>query len=263
VSLLSEWRAWAPRRPPFVLDGDRQLLNSERSRRATTLRGSWPQVHRHADFARPGDTSLHLGLLPQPFCGDLRRASIYLLLLNPGIGPHDYYAEYKVAQYRQALLRTIRQDFAIKSHRFLFLDPQFSWHGGFSWWHGKLSGVIQELAGTWDVSFAVARYRLACRLASVELLPYHSERFKDADNWSSRLHSASLARAFVTQYVLPKVRAGRAIVIVTRKAGVWQLRRGPGTVIYSGQEARAAHLSPSSRGGRAILRHLRKVPSAG
>lgn len=145
MSLLDAWASWQPREPPFILDGDVEVLDSERSVRARISHGSWRQAYGAGDFAAPGDTRLHLGLLPFPFCGDVRSATIYLLLLNPGLGPHDYYGEHEVPEYRKALVENLQQTFRRDRAPFLFLDPQYSWHGGFGWWHGKLAGVAFTL----------------------------------------------------------------------------------------------------------------------
>ena len=254
--LLGQWAAWRATSPPFILEADRPILATERSGRAAVTLGGWLEAYRSSDFCAPHDKRLHLGLLPQPFFGDLRRASIYVLLLNPGLGPHDYYGEYEVAVYREALLANLRQEFAPGVIPFLFLDPQFAWHGGFGWWHRKFAGVIERLASSWRVPFAEARSRLAARLASIELIPYHSPGFRDAGGWIGRLHSVSLAKAYVKNVVLPRVRRGKAIAIVSRVARAWRLPAEPGVIIYTGQQARAAHLTPDSPGGRAILEHL-------
>ena len=81
------------------------------------------------------------------------------------------------------LLRTAFHEMAPP---FIFLDPHYSWHGGFLWWHGKLAQVIKTFADERGVSFASARATLAAELASIELLPYHSSKFRDADGWLSR-----------------------------------------------------------------------------
>jgi hypothetical protein len=185
-----------------------------------------------------------------------------VLLLNPGLGPHDYYGEYEVPSYREALLANLRQDFRLGATPFLFLDPRFAWHGGFGWWHGKFAAVIARLATLWRIPFAEARSRLASRLGAVELLPYHSAGFRDAGGWIDRLHSVSLAKAYVADVVLPRVRRGEAIAIVTRKAKAWNLPVEPGVITYSASQARGAHLTPESLGGRAILEHL-GVPTSG
>ena len=244
------------------LDADRAVLTSQRSAHALVTITSWSEAHAAEDFGAPNDKRLHLGLLPQPFCGDLRTASVYVLLLNPGLGPSDYYGEYEVVEYRRGLLATLKQRFPEDSIPFLFLDPQFSWHGGFGWWHGKLAGVIGNLAAMWSVSFAEARARLSRELASIELFPYHSGAFRDAGGWIRHLHSVALARAFVRDVVIPRVEQGEAIAIVTRQAKVWDLPEHRRIVRYGPTEARAAHLSPGSRGGQAILSHLSRNGSS-
>ncbi len=178
-------------------------------------------------------------------------------MLNPGLGPDDYYAEYEVAKFRRALLANLKQKFRRGSLPFLFLDPQYAWHGGFAWWHRKLAGVISDLAKAWKVEFKEARARLARKLASIELVPYHST--KSAEAWIARprLQSVSLAQNFVHDVVLSRVTDGKAIVIAIHKAKVWNLPKHSGIVSYSRKKSQAASLSPESRGGRAILRHLR------
>jgi hypothetical protein len=197
-----------------------------------------------------------MGLLPMPFSGDMRRSRVYILLLNPGVGPTDYYGEYAVPAFREARLANLRQQFDEDRWTFVGLDPEFAWHGGYDYWHGKLRGVIAELAAGWRVSFADARRRFADLLAVIELFPYHSEAFADADHWLRDLPSVSLARKFVNDFVLPRVVAGEAIAIVTRQARAWNVPCIPGVITYSAQQARAAHLTPRSPGGAAILQHL-------
>jgi len=198
-----------------------------------------------------------LGLIPQPFCGDLRHASVYVLSLNPGLGPTDYFGEYTVPAYRNTLLNNLKQE-SFGAIPFFFLDPQYSWHGGFRWWHGKLEGVIRELAINRKVSFKEARAWLGKKLASVELLPYHSASFRDGGGWLDRrqgLRSVRLARAFVEE----RIRRGEALVVITRKVEYWDQANGPKVIKYNPQEARGAHLTPKSRGGEAIIEHLRTM----
>ncbi len=257
MNLLDSWANWHPASAPHVLDGDREILNSERSARAVVTYQSWCQASTASDFCAPGDRRLHLGLLPLPFSGDVRHATVYILLLNPGLGPDDYYGEYEVPKYRETLLANLKQESHDASRiPFPFLDPQFAWHGGFNWWHGKLAKVIERLASARRISFSEARSRLSSVIASIELIPYHSPAFRDAGGWVRNLRSVDLARQFVADFVLPRVRSGEAIVIATRKVTAWDLPEHPGVVTYSVTQARAAHLTPDSPGGRAILRHL-------
>jgi len=265
MNFLDVWANWDPDSPPFVLDGDREVFLSKRSSDAVRICRSWQEAYQTTEFCAPGgfcargDTRLHLGLLPMPFFGDLRRASVYMLFLNPGLGPYDYYAEYEVPTYRAAILANLKQQPRDGHPPFPFLDPQLSWHGGFRYWHGKLAGVIEQLAQQWRVPFAAARLHVGSAIACIQLLPYRSVEFKDADRWLRRpLKSVALARSFVADYVVPRVHSGEAIAIVLRKVAEWDLPSHPGVVTYGAGEARGAHLTPSSRGGNAILEQLRE-----
>lgn len=261
LDLLEAWAAWQPNGPPFLFDDDRDRLASPRSSRACVCFNSWHAAFTDPSFGQLNDRRLHVGLLPHPYCGDLRRASIYLLMLNPGLGPWDYYGEYEVPDYGASLIANLKQDFTASSYPFLFLDPQFSWHGGFTWWYGKFARIIKVLADHWNISIADARLALGTRIASIELVPYHSPQFQERDGWLQRrqLPSIALAREFVAQTVLPRVRSGSAIAIVTRQVQSWTVSDMDGIMQYTAQQARAAHLSPTSPGGRAILRHLLKT----
>jgi predicted transport protein len=250
--LLNTWRLWDAAEPPFVLQDDEPVLRQVKGKVTQT----WDEAHTAHDFGLPGDRRLHLGLLPHPFCGDVANASIYVLMLNPGVGFQDYYGEYHVPDYRSAVVATLRQEFQPDVLPFMYLDPKFAWHGGFAWWHGKLAGVIKHLCNHWQTSFAEARARLARCLASIELVPYHSESFGNARGIAKRLPSAQLAARFVREFVLPKVRDGKGIVIVTRKVRAWELPDGPGIIKYTAGQSRGAHLGLNSPGGAAIIKRF-------
>jgi hypothetical protein len=230
MSLLSSWARWRPNGPPFVLDEDREYLLSTRSASHIVTSSSWRQAYTRPDFGAPGDHRLHLGLLPVPFIGSLAEADIYILLLNPGLSPTDYFGEYEREDFRRHRLQTLRQRFG-RTLPFGMLDPRFSWHGGYGWWHEKLAGVIGQVAESRGIPFATARAQVARRVAAIELLPYHSSVFRDGGQWLRRLPSVQLARSFVHDTVLPKVRRGEATVIVTRQAAQWHLPRHRGIVV--------------------------------
>ena len=256
MNLLQEWAEWKVESPPYILASDLPLIMSERSAQATVIKRSWAEAITADDFCAPGDARLHLGLLPIPYIGDLRRATIFLLMLNPGLGPDDYFGEYQITGFREALLSNLKQDFSDKSQPFLFLDPQYSWHGGFDRWHSKLAGVIGELAKIWRTTYSSARTELGRSLACIELFPYHSRSFNDIGGWLQNLQSVQLARSYVHDVVMQRVHCKEAIVIVTRQSRVWGITESDCVVVYTCREARAAYLTPSSRGGKAIIAHL-------
>ena len=261
MSLLCEWRKWDRKKCPYVLDVDAAVFDCDSWKPRVVKHGSWEDATKDPDFCKSGDTRLHLGLIPVPFVGDMLNASIYILMINPGLGPADYF-EYEVPRFRKALLANLRQEHKSGAMPFVFLDPQFAWHGGFRYWHQKLKGVIEALATANCISLADARATLGRKLAVVQLVPYHSAVFKLSSKALKQLSSVRLAQDFVRQTVSDRVKARKAIVIVARQVNAWDpylpddLGEEHGVIRYPHPEAIGASLSPKSRGGCAILRHL-------
>lgn len=256
-SLIQAWAKWSSSKPPFILRADEAVLSSHKSLAATAPNHSnWKGVYSQPDLGKSGDSRLQLGLIPHPFCGDVINAEIYILMLNPGYGPHDYFAELEVPAYREAALKNLKQNFDGEDYPFYFLNPEFAWSGGFVWWHKKFASIIGEISQKTGLNYAEARKQLSQKIASIELIPYHSTSFRDAAGWTKKLESAKLAREFVNSYILPKVQRDEAILIVTRQVREWNLPEHENITVYSNGEARSAHLSPISRGGRAIIKRL-------
>ena len=261
MSLLNEWRKWDSEDFPYVLDTDADVLESPRWKPWVAKYRSWREATGEPDFHKSEDKRLHLGLIPVPFMGDMLNASIYVLMLNPGLGPGDYF-EYEVPSFRRALLANLRQKRIAGVMPFVSLDPQFAWHGGFGYWHQRLKGVIEALAESNRMSLAEARSTLGTKLAVVQLVPYHSASFVDRGGLIQQLSSVRLVKEFVRQTVAERVRAQDSIVIVTRQVKIWDqclpddLREEHGIIRYTSSESRGAWLSPKTPGGRAILRQL-------
>ena len=248
--LLSAWKDFQPHQAPYILPGDESLLDETKLYRR--FKG-WDGFIADPEFGTPGNSQLHLDLLPIPFIGNMKTASIFLLMLNPGFGPHDYFGEYRVPDYRSALLDNLKQ---ARGNSFLSLDPQFSWHRGFDYWHAKLKDVISDFAHQKGLPYGRARKFFQSRIAALELVPYHSVKFSVPTGVSNSLRSVRLARAFVQEELLPRAKNGDCLLVVTRAAKHWQLSAHRNVIIYGATEARSAHLSPNSRGGLAILKFL-------
>lgn len=257
MDLLGTWKEWAPSSRRLILKQDEKPL-LQKPDQSVVIHG-WKEYVKHPKFSARKDKSFHLALIPKPFVGNLQNASIYILLLNPGLSPTDYYGEFEVKGFRSVLLNSLKQKWSGNQMPFLFLDPKYSWHEGFGWWNEKLLGVMEELAKHWNVELSESRKRLATQLAAIEMIPYHSKSF-GGHNLLSKLESTKLVRSFVNDYVIPKVKKGKAIVIVTRKTREWNIQeRHKGIIQYDAQEARSAHLTPGSKGGKAIISHLKKL----
>jgi hypothetical protein len=249
--LIRTWRQFDTRHRPYVLPGDDRVLRDTDCFRCA----SWAAYCANPNFGAVESGHFHVDLLPVPFAGRLDRASVFVLLLNPGFGPHDYFAESKVRAFREMRIANLRQSAAA---RFDYLSPDFSWHGGFRYWHGRLSPLISKLAEANRISYGAARQFVQSRFASIELVPYHSKHFSFPTRLVPHLKSVQLVKAYVHDVVVPRARGRDALVVATRSASLWQLPKLPNIVSYVGAETRSAHLSLKSRGGQAIVRFLQK-----
>lgn len=252
--LIEAWQRFDATEPPYFLRGDKGGDKAITDKRwASDL--SWESYSRNHNFGEPDDGRFHLGLLPVPFQGNLAHASVYILLLNPGFGPHDYFAEYSVPAFRQARLENLKQT---SECQFIGLSPEFSWHGGFRYWHARLSSLISEFAKNNHISYGDSRRFFASEIASIELVPYHSKTFALPRKLLNELLSVQLAQRFAKDVLLPRAKENDCLLVVTRSSRSWDLEAGQNVVIYEGSETRSAHLSPRSRGGGAILRFLQQ-----
>ncbi len=256
--LITAWRRHRPRNGRHLLRKDEHLLLNLRGGQCVAPHvRSWREAYVAPDFAEPNDDKkFQLHLVPIPFIGDIEKASVVLLLLNPGYGPHDTFAEFEIPALKKRALKNLRQNFSGEDYPFYFLDPALAWHAGFRWWHGKLAETIQELARRRCESFSEARQFLSQHLAAIELVPYHSTKYPLTREIEGTLPSTVLARRFVERRLLKKVGKNKLTIIVMKGAPGWQLPEGRNIIVYRGPRAVAAHLNPRSRGGAAILRRL-------
>jgi hypothetical protein len=205
----------------------------------------------HSTFGDENDSSLHLGLLPVPFQGNLSKADIFIIMLNPGLGLSDYQTE-EDAEHAEQVRLIIRQNFADVRYPFLSLNPDYAWTGGFQWWERKLRKVIQQVAIDYcGNDYAAALRSLSQRLAAIEIFPYHSRTFKAA-SLGSKLPSVRKAKEFV-QSLLPRAQKGEITIIVSRgikSVGIDDHKLAN----YDPKLARGASLGPGTQGGAAILR---------
>src|SRR2546427_4610142 len=140
--LVKTWRSCSFRRAPFIFPGDSILLEKRCENHVRVIR-TFAEYVRHESFGMKRDRALHLGLLPGPYSGDLATARVFILLLNPGLRPLDYYAHGRRI-VRTAIIADIYQR---KKGRYPFpsLDPTFSWLGGASYWRPRLNDHVRKL----------------------------------------------------------------------------------------------------------------------
>ena len=171
--LIQLWQKCPLNTPPFILPEDRADIQSQ----TLSVYHSFDEYISSSTFGQRNDTSLHVGLLPIPYIGNLEKASVLILMLNPGLSPGDYFAEYKVEEFRKAHMRNLRQENINDEFPFFFLDPHFAWHPGFEYWQSKFGNIAQAFADKKKIPYGEALRHLAQSLACLKLIPYHSKSF--------------------------------------------------------------------------------------
>jgi len=175
------------------------------------------------DFGSDGGNAFHTGLLPMPYLGNLRKARVFLCSLNPGVGPHDYFGEHNVADYRKALLANLRQEPEV---RFPFLEPAHAWHGGSAYWAPRLRGITDRVQNRLGLNARETLELCAKHIAVLELVPYHSANFKMTRRSVDALESTSLIRDFVFGELVPRHRAKDCKLIALRSRELWLSAKG-------------------------------------
>lgn len=253
---LTAWRETSINGPNRIMDRDAAAISSLRASLLAPEGLTWNDFIMDPRCGARGDKRLHLSLMPIPFLGNLEMAKVVVLLQNPGLSPTDYFGEFQVSGFRDLLNDNLRGELSKSDYPFLFLNPAVSWHGGFKWWNDKLSSVINSVAATMGTDYASARHLVANRLASIELVPYHSETFGLPTRWVEQLPSALLARRYLHDVLAPRAKNRDVRVVVTRQVERWGLEEQPFMTLYPTSHARGASLSTDSAGGKAILKAI-------
>jgi hypothetical protein len=243
-----------------ILELDRDALYLDKGNFHYTIRGFAAYIE-NKEFERLKPKAFHLGLTPVPYIGDLARARIFILMLNPGFGHDDYYAEEMDELYRSRLSANLRQENAT-DFPFMFLDPRFCWHGGYVWWRKRFGDLVDWIRGEFKLNDNQTALRwLSEKVASLELIPYHSidsggaNKFlgKSLSDWP---RSSSLVRAFAADLVRA-ANEDQILLIVCRRSKEWGIEReSHNVVIYKGGHTRGAYLNQNSPAGVQMKRFL-------
>ena len=250
---LKAWSDFKVTKGPRIFPGDELLLDKPE---VTVLYDSWDTVISQEDFGAKqncgsNDTRLHLSLLPEPFFGSIATAPVVILSLNPGLHYDGYYSEFFVPDYGRALLDTLRRR-PDKRFPHMWLNPRFAWHSGFSYWHGRLAGLIDQFAQELKVRRLESLSFFAKSVATLQLVPYHSASFGLNDSIINDLESVGLARAFLRDILMPRE---DVLLVSVRKRERWNLPNLDSRVI-EGSRSRAAYFTDTAR--KQIFKHLKK-----
>jgi hypothetical protein len=222
--LVNGWRASKRKSGVYLFDADYPFYDGPKGKHFVLYTSLKDYIQ--SDEFGTDDTRLHIGLTPQPYFGDLHRATIFLLMMNPGLSAADYYAE-RNEDCRTALLKNLCQDYeGSDEYPFLFLDPNFAWHAGFDYWHSRLRGVARGLQDAkFSSSYTKCLSHLAKRVACLQLVPYHSVSFKSdiLIRGQDILVSTQAVRNFAEQELTAKAKRGEALVFIMRRKRDWAL----------------------------------------
>jgi hypothetical protein len=110
VEIVEFWRACQLDKPPFVHPDDAPVLRSRFGDLTKDLPHDFDEFVASSRFGQFEDKKFHFSLYPHPYAGDLGKADIFLLQLNPGMNLADYHVEWDGPAYRSILTQNIRQD---------------------------------------------------------------------------------------------------------------------------------------------------------
>ncbi len=115
-ALIDSWRTCRRHEGVYVHPDDAKLVSdADRFYRFNDFQS----FIKSEAFGKRSDGGVHLGLVPRPYYADVANASVFLLMLNPGFSPLNYYAEENCADFRAALVGTLRQDVLDSRYPFL------------------------------------------------------------------------------------------------------------------------------------------------
>lgn len=217
------------------------------------------------EFGKSEDKRLHLDLLPTPYWGHLETASVFLLMLNPGLKPSAFYLEETVAEVKSAKLETLRQENASDEYPFLPLNPAFSYLPVADYWRKKFKSLLTALQEDekQQRTYQQAAQLLAKKVACLQLVPYHSKDYGLPRRLFNELKSKDAAVEYVKNVLLKKAENNEATIVAMRGAKEWGFiasQEQPKNVfVYQGNEARAAHLILEKDAGKAVLKRIREA----
>jgi hypothetical protein len=256
-SLLKSWQSLDLNNPPYILPGDQETLND--SKTPISSMRDFADWHSDKDFGQRPPHELQAGLLPVPYVGDLRKARIFLLTLNPGFEPLDLYGEHTNRDFKKDLVHNLTQSSLDSEYPFLTLNPKNSWHGGYKYWSKRFSDLTAFFQTERKCSFRQSLAFIAQNVAVMEAAPYHSTSFDVSKKVISQLQSSRAIYTFVKEELVPRALEGKILLIVLRANWFWELNASTNVIIYKQSEARGSSLSLNSRGGQAIQSFLNKT----
>jgi hypothetical protein len=167
-----------------------------------------------------------LTLLPHPYNGDLRRAKVFILMLNPGLSLTDYHIASE-KKFIQESLNVINQEGFNPNFPFSCLNPEFYYWSGFQYWHAKLRPLILEIKKMRNsLSYKDALSFISQNTAVVQYVAYHSRGFGSKQSkLGSQLKSTEMMQDFVHTLV-ERANRHEIVLLVGRASQRWKSLQG-------------------------------------
>ena len=204
-------------------------------------------------FGDPNDKRLHLGLAPVPYVGKLKRASVFLLSLNPGLNHSDYIQD-NLPQFREIYQNNLQQ-IGNDDFPFYYLNPLICSHPGYNYWSKKFRDIIERIKITENISWLEAQKKISKNIALLELIPYHSKKFNLDKSIINKMASVRDVKRYVKEKLIPKARNDEITLIVMRSSAIWEIQKEKNVIIYK-SEAHSGTLGKNSSGFKAIMKRL-------
>jgi hypothetical protein len=215
---------WSIYKNDGVHPHDSNFINASNS-----LRWGWQVAKRRASMFEANSSLhglLHLALTPQPFIGNIKKASIYILMANPGLDISDYDDDFGNSAHAAACQQNLSQT----GIGFYPLLPASLNTGAGRYWESRVRTLEREISSRLKISNEEARSLLVKELAVIEAGSYHSKKFPG--DWCDRLPSSRAARRFVRKLILPRANNGEALVLVQRRSSFWNIPENHAGVIH-------------------------------
>lgn len=161
----------------------------------------------------PAPGTLHVGLHPQPFIGNIEDPLIFILHGNPGFSFVDYDDEFGNEGHAAACLQNLQN----ADLGFFPLGTASAGTGAARYWHNAFRGAIHDLAEMRNITAEEAREIFRENVGLIESCAYHSK--KTPGLWRDNLPSSGIAREYVQDVVFPRARLGESLVFVWRRVG--------------------------------------------
>ena len=112
-------------------------------------------------------------------------------------------------------------------------------------------GILEKLIEKKKITYREALRVIANKVACLQYVPYHSN---SEPKGLPTLASTGKIHEYVHEVILPKVKKGKALVIVMRHVTAWELPKHRNIIKYKGPEAHSGYLTDKAH--RKVARWL-------